>query len=43
MPDVEKRARATWVVDTQSVEYVTAEIGSILAEIRSQNEGTKDA
>ena len=43
MPDVEKRARATWVVDTQSVEYVTAEIGRILAEIRSQNEGTKDA
>ena len=43
MPDVEKRARATWVVDTQSVEHVTAEIGRILAEIRSQNEGTKDA
>jgi dephospho-CoA kinase len=43
MPDVEKRARATWVVDTQSVEHVTAEIGRILAEIRSQNEGAKDA
>jgi dephospho-CoA kinase len=43
MPDAEKRARATWVVETQSVEYVTAEIGRILAQIRSQTEGVKDA
>jgi dephospho-CoA kinase len=43
MPDAEKRARATWVVETQSVAHVTAEIGRILADIRSQKKGAKDA
>ncbi len=43
MPDAEKRVRATWVVETQSVGHVTAEIGRILAEIRSQQEGANDA
>lgn len=43
MPDLEKRARATWVVETLSIAHVTAEIGRILAEIRRQQEGTKDA
>jgi dephospho-CoA kinase len=39
MPDAEKRARATWVVETQSVPHVTGEIGRILAEIRSLTQG----
>jgi dephospho-CoA kinase len=38
MPDAEKRARATWVIETQSVAHVTAEIGRVLADIRSQQE-----
>jgi dephospho-CoA kinase len=43
MPDAEKRARATWVVETLSVAHVTAEIGRILAQIRSQQEGANNA
>jgi len=43
MPDAEKRARATWVVETQSVAHVTAEIGRVLATIRSQIKGVIDA
>ncbi len=36
MPDGEKRARATWVVQTRSLPHVQAEIATILAEIRGQ-------
>lgn len=36
MPDAEKRARATWVIETISFAHVAHEIASILAQIREQ-------
>lgn len=37
MPDAEKRARATWVVETQSLAHVQAQLHMILDQIRKTN------
>jgi dephospho-CoA kinase len=39
MPDAEKRARATWVVETLTVGHVSTAIGQILAQIQVQIRG----
>ena len=36
LPDAEKRARATWVIETVSLEAARAEVQKILSEIRKQ-------
>jgi dephospho-CoA kinase len=35
MPDADKRARATWVIDTSTPETARAQVRAIIAEIRS--------
>jgi dephospho-CoA kinase len=37
MPDIEKRARATWVVETHSLAHVQAQLHLILDQIRKTN------
>lgn len=43
MPDAEKRARATWVIETTGLEPVRAAVRDLIAQIRARNRGEKDA